>query len=127
MAAFFGDIAFLIGILVIAFGLLILHRASTDSKPKLLKIAGVLLIVAGIGTAICTSYFYLKYHLSGELERPYPIHRMSMMKDMQQMHQQHMEKMMGGNAGQMRNVMGDELTVASELSDEEHQSHHPDE
>ncbi|GJM04419.1 MAG: hypothetical protein DHS20C09_04100 [marine bacterium B5-7] len=93
MAAFLGDIAFLTGILITAGGLLILHRARSDPKPRLLKIAGTLMVVAGIGTALCTTYFYFKYHLAGELEHPYPIHG-AMLKDMKKMHGQHMDKMM---------------------------------
>jgi small-conductance mechanosensitive channel len=99
MAAFLGDIAFLFGILITASGLLVLHKASSDPKPKLLNIAGKLLVIAGILTALCTTYFYFKYHLAGELEHPYPIHG-TMMKDM---HEQ------------------------SEIEDDEHETHHPDE
>lgn len=108
MAAFLGDIAFLIGILVIAAGLLVLHKASSDPKPKLLKIAGKLLVIAGILTALCTTYFYFKYHLAGELEHPYPIHS-DIMKDM---HGQYMEKI-------NLNIGGMQSDVSSEIEDDE--------
>ncbi|MBL1141878.1 MAG: hypothetical protein HND53_07610 [Proteobacteria bacterium] len=119
MAAFLGDIAFLIGILVIASGLLVLHKASSDPKPKLLIIAGKLLVIAGILTALCTTYFYFKYHLAGELEHPYPIHS-AMMKDMKKMHGQHMDKMMMNRGGM-------QTDVSSVIEDDEHGTHHPDE
>jgi len=73
MAAFLGDIAFLLGIVVAASGLLTLHCAAADPRPKLLKIAGIVLLVAGIGTALCTTFYYFKYHLAGDLEHPYPV------------------------------------------------------
>lgn len=84
MAAFLGDIAFLFGVVVAVAGLFTLHKAATDPRPALLKIAGIVLLVAGIGTALCTSYFYLKYHFAGDLEHPYPVvsGKMSMMHDM---------------------------------------------
>ena len=84
MAAFLGDIAFLLGIVVAVFGLLTLHCAAADPRPKLLKIAGIVLLVAGIGTALCTTYYYFKYHFAGDLEHPYPVmmHGKMMMKKM---------------------------------------------
>ena len=87
MAAFLGDIAFLLGIVVAASGLLTLRCAAADPRPKLLKIAGIVLLVAGIGTAICTAFYYFKYHLAGDLEHPYPVMmdgRMMMKKIMQE-------------------------------------------
>ena len=73
MAAFLGDIAFLFGIVVAVAGLFTLHRAIADSRPKLLKTAGIVLLVAGIGTAACTTFYYFKYHFAGDLEHPYPV------------------------------------------------------
>ncbi len=73
MAAFLGDIAFLFGIVVAVAGLFTLHRAVADPRPKLLKIAGFVLLLAGIGTATCTTFYYFKYHLAGDLEHPYPV------------------------------------------------------
>ncbi len=72
MAAFLGDIAFLLGVVVAVSGLFTLHKAYADPRPVLLKVAGIALLVTGIGTALCTSYFYLKYHFAGDLEHPYP-------------------------------------------------------
>lgn len=91
MAVFLGDIAFLTGILVIAAGLLVLHKASSDPKPKLLNIAGKLLVIAGTLTALCTTYFSFKYYLAGDLEHPYPIHG-AMMKDMEHIHGQNINE-----------------------------------
>ena len=113
MAAFLGDIAFLIGILVIAAGLLVLHKASSDPKPILLNIAGELLVIAGILTVLCTTYFYFKYHLAGELEHPYPIHS-EIMKEMKNMHGQYMEKI-------NMNISEMESDVSFDIEDDENE------
>ncbi len=115
MAAFLGDIAFLIGIIVIASGLIVLHKAKTDPDPEFLRIAGKLLVIAGLLTAICTSYFYLKYHFSGDLEHPYPDHGMPMMKmDKQQMHKMMMN-------------MSSQENAPIQNENNEHEEHHPGE
>jgi len=54
-------------------GLLTLHRAGADPRPAILKIAGIVLLLSGAGTAGCTAYYYFKYHSAGDLERPYPV------------------------------------------------------
>jgi len=107
MAAFLGDIAFLLGVVVAVVGLFTLHRAAADPRPKLLKIAGIVLLVAGTGTALCTTFYYFKYHLAGDLEHPYPI-----MMDGRMM----MKKM-------MRERMKDERPTPNS---EEHEGHYDD-
>jgi hypothetical protein len=72
MAAFLGDIAFLFGILITTGGLLLLHRAGGDPRPVILRTAAILMLAGGIGTALCTGYFWMKYHFAGDLEHAYP-------------------------------------------------------
>lgn len=115
-AAFIGDIAFLFGIVLIAAGLFTLHRAATDPRPLLLKMAGILLLVAGIGTALCAGYYFVKYQRGGHLEQPYPIHAMSIMKAGEQ--NMHMMRMMN------RDRRVDETTAPAMLRG--NTKHHPD-
>jgi len=105
MAAFLGDIAFLFGILIIAAGLMALHRAITDPHPVLLKTTGIVLLAAGIGTALCTGYYYLKYHFAGDLEHPYPIVAGEMSRMQEKLGRMHRMKMMGGEMDRERSRM----------------------
>lgn len=114
MAAFLGDIAFLFGIVVATAGLFTLHRAAGDPRPLLLKIAAIVLLIAGTGTALCTSYYYLKYHLAGDLDHPFPISAGSM------------QMMMGVDTkgGPPRSVSP--AARAPDASEEKHTAHHPE-
>lgn len=118
MAAFLGDIAFLFGVVVAVAGLFTLHKAATDPRPALLKIAGIVLLVAGIGTALCTSYFYLKYHFAGDLEHPYPVmmHEM-MMKKM-------MDKSMKDEKPSMNTSDEEDAMISPGVQEEDHEAHH---
>lgn len=68
MAQFLGDIAWMLELFAIAGGLTLLHTASIENRTKLLKAAGWLLIVGGLGTAVCTGYFWLSYHAQGHFD-----------------------------------------------------------
>lgn len=74
MTQFLGDIAGMLEIFAIAAGLVLLHKAGEQSA-KLLKLAGVVLIVGGIGVGLCTSWYWFKYQAAGELD--HATHRMS--------------------------------------------------
>ena len=52
MGMFLGDIAFMIELFGFAFGLILLHHAKKDGK--LLRVAGIVMIVGSILFAICT-------------------------------------------------------------------------
>jgi len=129
MAAFLGDIAFLFGVVVAAAGLFTLHRAGGDPRPALLKTAGILLLAAGIGTAVCTSYYYLKYHFSGDLEHPWPAavsgKKMKMM--MGEMGGMQMDGMMGGKAPDRPRgaPVSEPATEPADVTASEHEEHHP--
>jgi hypothetical protein len=140
MAAFLGDIAFLLGIVVASAGLFTLHRAAADPRPALLKTAGYVLLVAGIATALCTTYYYARYHFSGDLDHAYPAHLMR--GPMMQGGGQGMMKMMmgpgmgrgerAGPMGGMETPGGSEPAATGAAAggtdgQEEHEAHHPQE
>jgi hypothetical protein len=77
MAQFLGDIAFLLELLAGAGGLLVLHRAASAEKPRLLQLAGWLLVAGGVGGAACTGYFWLRYQQQGGFDTAHPIGAMS--------------------------------------------------
>lgn len=130
MAAFLGDIAFLFGIAVAVGGLFTLHRAGTDPRPTLLKVAGVVLLLAGLGTAACTTYYYYKYHKAGDLDHPFPVSAGAMAMMMGKGGGMGMGAMMGGdtNPGGPHAQSGDGAAgpAAPDVSEEEHQAHHPE-
>ncbi|HBQ10946.1 MAG: hypothetical protein RLP09_37960 [Sandaracinaceae bacterium] len=66
MAQFLGDLAFLFELFAVAAGLLLLHRARDEAKPGLLRAAAALLLVGGVGGAVCTGYYWLRYQAQGE-------------------------------------------------------------
>jgi len=59
MAQFLGDIAFQLEMVLVAVGLVVLHR-SRQEGAGLLRAAALVLLLAGAGTAIGTSYFELR-------------------------------------------------------------------
>lgn len=118
MAAFLGDIAFLFGVVVAVAGLFTLHKATADPRPVLLKTAGFVLLAAGIGTALCTGYYYLKYHFAGDLEHPYPVMKHEMM--MKKM----MDKSMKDRQSPMDTSDKEEPITSPDISEEGHETHH---
>ena len=70
MAMFLAHIAAILEILAAAAGLVALHYA-TQHKAKLIKAAGILLVVFGIGGAACTWYYAGKYFFMGHFEHAY--------------------------------------------------------
>jgi len=77
MAQFLGDIAFLLEMLMVAGGLVLLHR-SRQEGAGLLRAAALVLVIAGAGTAVCTSWFWFHYHGQGDFERAHPMQPGSM-------------------------------------------------
>ena len=67
MAMFTAHIAVILEIMAIAAGLVALHYAA-QMHAKLIKMAGVLLVVFGIGGFICTGYYSAKYLFMGHFE-----------------------------------------------------------
>lgn len=79
MAQFLGDIAFLLEMVLVAGGLVLLHR-SRQEGAGLLRAAALVLLLAGAGTAICTSYFWFHYHGQADFDHAYPMPMASMMQ-----------------------------------------------
>ena len=70
MAMFTMHIAMILAVFAAAAGLVALHYAA-QHKAKLIKVAGVMLVVIGIGSAACTWYFAAKYFFMGHYEHAY--------------------------------------------------------
>jgi hypothetical protein len=65
MDQFLGDIAGMMEIFAIGAGLVLLHLASKEPPAKLLKAAGLVLLLGGLGVGICTSYYWFQYQGAG--------------------------------------------------------------
>ena len=68
MAQFLGDIAFLLALALVAAGLVLLH-VGRERNAGLLRAAGWLLVAGAAATALCTGYFWLRYHRAGDFDR----------------------------------------------------------
>lgn len=67
MAQFMGEIAFLLELGLVAAGLVLLQVAH-ERSAGLLRTAGWILVVGATATALCTSYFWLRYHQAGSFD-----------------------------------------------------------
>jgi len=70
MVMFVAHIAFILELIALASGLIALHYADR-LKAKLIRLAGIILIVFGITGLACTSFYAIKYFLNGEYEHAY--------------------------------------------------------
>lgn len=70
MAMFMAHIAVILEILTAAAGLVALHYAARH-KAKLIKMAGILLLIFGFGSLVCTWYYAGKYFFMGHFEHAY--------------------------------------------------------
>lgn len=70
MAMFMMHIALIFEAMAAAAGLVALHYAA-QHKAKLIKAAGVILVVFGVGSAACTWYYAGKYFFMGHFEHAY--------------------------------------------------------
>jgi|GEM_PF-1193107 len=68
MAQFLGDIAWMLELFAVAGGLVLLHLAATEAPTKLLRTAGWLLVLGGVGTALCTGYYWFTYQAQGHFD-----------------------------------------------------------
>lgn len=68
MAQFLGDIAFLLELGLVSAGLVLLH-AGRERSARPLRAAGWILVVGATATALCTGYFWLRYHRAGDFDR----------------------------------------------------------
>ena len=95
MAQFLGDLAFLAELALVAAGLVLLHRARLEPPAGLLRLAGYVLLIGGIGAALCTGYYWFKYQAQGDFTAAYP----AMQHEMPQAMQGRMQKMHQGMQG----------------------------
>ncbi|NOY90168.1 MAG: hypothetical protein GXP55_03085 [Deltaproteobacteria bacterium] len=70
MSQFLGDIAFMLELFAAAAGLVLLHLAAKEAPAKLLRAAGLVLLLGGVGASLCTSYFWFQYHAQGRFDSP---------------------------------------------------------
>ena len=74
MAQFLGDIGSVLELFAIAGGLVLLHVASKESA-RLLKAAGVVLVVGGIAAGVCTMTYWFHYQTTGQFEHATSTHQ----------------------------------------------------
>lgn len=72
MAGFLGDLTVLAATTLAVWGLLLIRRGRTESSA-LLRAAGSLALVVGVGTGLYAGLYAVKYHRHGDLGRPYAI------------------------------------------------------
>lgn len=70
MAMFTFHIAVILQAMAIATGLVAMHYAH-QLRAKLIKTAGVLLVVLGVGGILCSGYYAAKYFFMGHYEHAY--------------------------------------------------------
>jgi len=64
---FWGDMAFILDVALLAVGLIVLHWSGKE-KSRLLKVTAWFMIVTGALAVICTGYYWLSYYQSGAFE-----------------------------------------------------------
>ena len=136
MAQFLGDLAFLAELVLVAGGLVLLHRARLQPPAGLLRLAGYILVIGGIGGALCTGYYWFKYQAQGDFDHAYPVMMQKMSKGMMNsgMHevmkdsdmQDRMQKMPTDMKSGMRNDMQGQMPEAGADDGAEHTEHHPE-
>lgn len=70
MAMFTAHIAFILEIFALASGLIALHYADR-LQAKLIRFAGIILLIFGTTGILCTGYYALKYFSQGAYEYAY--------------------------------------------------------
>lgn len=124
MSQFFADFVFLLELVIIAGGMVILHKARRESPAALLRWAGYLLVIGGVVTALCTGYFWFKYHAQGDFDTAQLTIKHEIPVDM--MKSMHQSKMPGhdGNRGTTdTQVRGSDKGAANDEFDT-HDRHH---
>ncbi len=70
MAMFTAHIAFILEVIALAAGLIVLHYGR-ELQAKLIRAAGILLIIFATSGILCTGYYALKYFLMGHYRHAY--------------------------------------------------------
>lgn len=115
MSMYAAHIAIILEILAIAAGLIALHYAGTI-QSKLIRAAGIILVVFGVLSAICTFYYSVKYYLRGDFNHAYGMHMP--MGGMHMKGRMHMGKGMKQGDGMRGGMMqGDDSTPENKNAD----------
>lgn len=128
MAMFQLDIAFLLELALFSSGLIVLYFGR-EKGAGLLKAAGAVLVVGSVLTALCSSYFGVRYHIQGEFDHAHPAHHQMT----ERAHHMPSGGPMGpgmmhspaGSSGMMEPPASSE--PASGDAEESHEQHHPEE
>lgn len=88
MAMYLAELVFLVELALLAAGLVLLYKAHKEASV-LLKTAAILLIIGSIGTAICTTYFSLKYYKQGVFDTAFMHEQFAPVNDDGPMHHYH--------------------------------------
>ena len=73
MTQFLGDISGMMEIFAIALGLVLLHRAKSESNADLLRAAGWLLVCGGVIIGACTLYYWFMFRSHGMMDYSNPM------------------------------------------------------
>ncbi len=129
MAMFHFDTAFMLEVIALAAGLTLLHFGKS-ATAALLRAAGWLLIVASIGSASCSIYYAIRYHVQGEFDHAYGVPNACQMggRGMHDMHGMGGDHPMMGRPGAAspapETAAGDAMPTPA--GDDEHSAHHPE-
>lgn len=146
MAEFMGDIAFILEVALLCAGLLVWDYGKRQGAG-LVKISAAIMVAAGLGAGICTTYYWFSYMNAGAFATAYPV---PMQSSGTQMGPGMMNRMMhggqmpmgSGQDGAMMNQMmqGGEMPLGGQKSGQsmsgesgatapnpqEHEQHHED-
>ncbi len=67
MPQFAADIAFMLEVFAISLSLVLFHYASKEQSIAI-RLAAILLLIAGILGIVCTTYFWFTYYNAGVFE-----------------------------------------------------------
>ena len=71
MAEFLGDLTVLAATTLAVWGLL-LYQRGREAASGLIRVAGLLALLVGIGTALCAGFYMIKYQRQGDFDHAYP-------------------------------------------------------
>lgn len=71
MAEFLGDLTVLAATTLAVWGLL-LYQRGREASSTLIRAAGSLALLVGLGTALCAGFYMIKYQRQGDFDHAYP-------------------------------------------------------
>jgi hypothetical protein len=124
MAMFLGHTAFMLELAVFVAGLALWHFGRQGAASAL-RAGGLIAMIGATLSALCTSYYLVRYQVQGDLDHAYPIHSGMAQHGMMEPG----EMMKGGGmgpgmmGGKMKGGMGPGASL--EENPEAHEEHHP--